>query len=182
MRFIYLLRPFPLAVGLLGLSAFLMQGATYAMLKTEGDIHGRAKAIAEKLVIVSAVLLAAASAVAFVFLDSGKILTSITGWISFVIVVVSLFMLKASIKSGTDMMSFILSSLSFFGLWGMAGSYLFPNLVINNAGESITIFNASSSQLTLTVMLIIALIGVPVMLGYTIYVYRIFKGKVVLKQ
>jgi cytochrome d ubiquinol oxidase subunit II len=43
---------------------------------------------------------------------------------------------------------------------------------------SITIFNASSSQLTLTVMLIIALIGMPLVIGYTICAYRVFQGKI----
>ena len=43
---------------------------------------------------------------------------------------------------------------------------------------SITIFDASSSQLTLTVMLIIALVGMPLVIGYTIYAYKVFKGKV----
>lgn len=180
MRFIYLLRPFPLGVGLLGLTAFLMQGATYAMVKTEGDIYSRAKDIAHKLMLVYVVILFAAALIGFISLDTGKILSNIPGWISFVIVMASLFMLNSSINSGQNLKSFILSSVAFFGLWGMAGSYLFPNLVVNNAGESITIFNSSSSQLTLTVMLIIALIGVPIMLGYTIYVYRIFKGKTAL--
>lgn len=38
--------------------------------------------------------------------------------------------------------------------------------------------DASSSELTLTVMLIIACIGMPIVIGYTIFVYRIFKGTI----
>jgi cytochrome d ubiquinol oxidase subunit II len=90
--------------------------------------------------------------------------------------------LRKSVAGDRPLKSFILSSAAFAGLWGMAGSYLFPNLVVNNAGESITIYNSSSGQLTLTVMLIIALIGVPIMLAYTYYVYRIFKGKTVISH
>ena len=57
---------------------------------------------------------------------------------------------------------------------------LFPNLVIasNDAALSLTIFNASSSFRTLGVMLVIALIGMPVVIGYTVFIHRIFKGKV----
>ena len=60
---------------------------------------------------------------------------------------------------------------------------MFPNLVraSNDPGLNMTLYNASSSQLTLTVMLIIALVGMPVVIGYTIYVYRVFKGKVTLE-
>jgi len=57
---------------------------------------------------------------------------------------------------------------------------LYPNLVIasNDASLSLTIFNASSSFRTLGVMLVIALIGMPVVIGYTVFIHRIFRGKV----
>jgi len=57
---------------------------------------------------------------------------------------------------------------------------VFPNLVIasNDPARSLTIFNASSSFVTLRAMLVIALLGMPVVIGYTIYIHRVFKGKV----
>ena len=59
--------------------------------------------------------------------------------------------------------------------------YSFPNLVkAKDAALSISIYNRSNTQLTLTVILIIALIGMPFVIFYTAYVYKIFKGKVVL--
>ncbi len=174
--FFTLLRPFPLSIGLLGLAAILMQGATYAMLKTKGDIHKRTKELADKIWISYIVLLAIAVVFSFIFLNSFT--QNISGWISLIIVIASLVLLKSFIKSRKEFPAFLMSSLSFIGLWGMAGSYLFPNLVVAiNPANSIAISN-SSSQLTLTVMLIIALIGMPVVIGYTTFVYRVFKGKV----
>ncbi|MFN3781834.1 MAG: cytochrome d ubiquinol oxidase subunit II [Candidatus Kapaibacteriota bacterium] len=41
-----------------------------------------------------------------------------------------------------------------------------------------TIYNAASSQKTLTIMLVIAIIGVPFVLAYTAGIYWIFRGKV----
>ena len=38
--------------------------------------------------------------------------------------------------------------------------------------------NASSSPLTLKTMLILAIIGMPIVIGYTVWTYRTFKGKV----
>ena len=66
------------------------------------------------------------------------------------------------------------------GLLGLAGLSLYPNLVYSNPAPefSLTIVNAASSPRTLKIMLIIALIGMPLVLAYTIAVYRIFKGKV----
>jgi cytochrome bd ubiquinol oxidase subunit II len=179
-RFIYLLRPFPLVIGLVGLAAILSQGATYAMLKTEGSMKDKAQSVAGKIWIAYVALLAVAAVLAQFCLEdaSGKVLS----WVALVITIGALVALKLFISKGSELSAFLASSVAFLGLWGMVGGYLFPNLVINNlkGGENITIFNSSSSQLTLTVMLIIALIGVPIMLGYTIYAYRIFKGKTIL--
>ena len=70
------------------------------------------------------------------------------------------------------------------GLWAAA---IFPALVPANTdfynpsvgpGQALTLFNSSSSQLTLTVMSIIALIGVPLVLFYMYLVYKVFAGKV----
>ncbi len=75
--------------------------------------------------------------------------------------------------------AFIGSSVSFVSLWIMAGAALYPNLVrATIEAYNLTIFNASSTALTLKIMFIIALIGMPVVIAYTIYVYRVFKGKV----
>jgi cytochrome d ubiquinol oxidase subunit II len=48
------------------------------------------------------------------------------------------------------------------------------------AGHDLTIYNASSTPGTLTVMLIIALVGMPLVIGYTALVYKVFMGKVIL--
>ncbi|MGE5500201.1 MAG: cytochrome d ubiquinol oxidase subunit II, partial [Syntrophothermus sp.] len=57
---------------------------------------------------------------------------------------------------------------------------IFPNLVLSNPvpANSLTIYNAASSQKTLMIMLIIAIIGIPFVLGYTASIYWIFRGKV----
>ena len=65
------------------------------------------------------------------------------------------------------------------GSGGSPGRTSIPNLVraSNDPGLSLTIRNASSSPLTLKVMLVIALVGMPLVVGYTIYAYRVFRGK-----
>jgi cytochrome d ubiquinol oxidase subunit II len=57
---------------------------------------------------------------------------------------------------------------------------IFPYLVLSrpDPGLSLTIYNAASSSKTLTIMLIIALTGVPIVLAYTGSIYYIFRGKV----
>jgi cytochrome d ubiquinol oxidase subunit II len=60
---------------------------------------------------------------------------------------------------------------------GIAG--LFPNLIPSNLDPlySLTIYNSSSSRLTLTIMTAVALIIVPVVISYKIWVYRIFSRR-----
>ena len=71
------------------------------------------------------------------------------------------------------------SSVSIAGLMALVGATIFPNLVpaLGNAAWSLTIENASSSPLTLKTMLIIALIGMPVVILYTAWLYKTFAGK-----
>ena len=61
----------------------------------------------------------------------------------------------------------------------VAGAAQFPRLITasNNPALSLTIYNSSTGLYTLQIMAIIALIGMPVVIGYTIFVYRLFKGK-----
>ena len=84
-----------------------------------------------------------------------------------------------SARKANDKRTFLLSSLTFLGLWGVVGAIHYPNLVrATDPALSLTIANASSSALTLKVMLLIALVGMPLVVGYTVFAYRVFKGKV----
>lgn len=62
----------------------------------------------------------------------------------------------------------------------MFGMGMYPNLIYSNpiVENSLNIYNAASSQKTLTIILIIALIGMPLVLSYTFSIYWIFRGKV----
>lgn len=84
-----------------------------------------------------------------------------------------------SIKKKNDTASFWESSFSFIGLWIAGAAVHFPNLIKANNDQSlsITIFNSSTGLQILQLMSVIALIGMPVVVAYTIFVYRIFKRK-----
>lgn len=176
--FFTLLRPFPLAVGLLGLVAILSQGATYAALKIEGDVQSRARELTGKLWIAYLALAVVAFGLAVVCVDG--VLTNIVAWIFGLLFVAAVIVMKNMSGNGEDMKAFLASSTAFMALWGIVASMQFPVLVrATEAANSLTIRNSSSGQLTMTVMLIIGLIGMPLVIGYTIMVYRFFKGKVI---
>jgi cytochrome d ubiquinol oxidase subunit II len=83
-------------------------------------------------------------------------------------------------KKGSQGKAFLFSSLSIAGMMGITGAALFPRLLpaLGSPELSLTAANSSSSELTLKIMLIIALIGVPIVFAYTIWVYKMFGGKV----
>lgn len=181
-NFFTLLRPFPLVVGLMGLFAMLLQGSTFTALKAEGELQQRARKITSVVGAGFMVLFILTIAAGLVFVEgaTSKILT----WVFALVVFAGCGLAHMANKKGQDMKTFVMSSLIHVGLWGMAAAVLFPNLVVasNDVALNMTVYNSSSSQLSLTVMLIIALIGMPIVIGYTIYVYRAFKGKVKLAE
>jgi cytochrome d ubiquinol oxidase subunit II len=174
--FFTLLRPLPLAFGLLGLCAFLMHGAAYAALKTEGALLERARRAARVLALAFAGAFALAFFAVLAYLPAA--LKSVPAWAFSALVWAALVLFALSVKAKRDGRAFAFSSAAFLGLWGMVGAIHYPNLVrAADPAMSLTVANASSSALTLKVMLLIALVGMPAVIGYTIFAFRVFKGK-----
>jgi cytochrome d ubiquinol oxidase subunit II len=88
------------------------------------------------------------------------------------------------IHLGRDARAFLSSCVAMVALMALFGLEMFPNLVLSNPlpEHSLTVYNASSSRKTLGIMLTIALIGVPIVLAYTLSIYWIFRGKVKLDR
>ncbi|HYG68308.1 MAG TPA: cytochrome d ubiquinol oxidase subunit II, partial [Anaeromyxobacteraceae bacterium] len=77
--------------------------------------------------------------------------------------------------------AFLASATAIVAMVFVSALTMFPRLVPSSIdlANSLTVYNAASSKTTLTVMLVIALVGMPLVLLYTAFVYRVFKGKVV---
>jgi len=176
-----LLNPFALTVGLLASSMFVMQGATWLSLKTEGLVHARSRRAA--LLAWPAFVVLWLVVTVFSRADAGHLWANYdnpVAWIAPVAFVVVAGAFPVALRAGRDGLAFGLSSLSIAALIGTMGIGLYPNLLpaTGDAARSLTIHNAASSDLSLTVMLIIALIGMPLVIGYTAFIYWRFRGKV----
>ena len=179
-NFFTLLRPYPLAVGVLGLFAILMQGVTYAILKTDGELNETAYKLSGKIYYGYAAMFVVTVVAAFIVMPDR--MYNICAWIAGAAFLISMVFIKFSLAAKKELKAFLASSLAFISLWGIVGAIQFPVLVrALDSALNITIYNASSSKLTLTVMFIIAVIGMPIVIGYTAYAYRVFKGKITLK-
>lgn len=184
--FFGLLNPYAILVGLTGVVLFTMHGAVYMTMKTEGKQLERMIKWANSGWIAFVVLYLLTTLATFFF--APFLFDGIMGnplfWILFILLLVSIFYLPLGLKSNKFFLSFLASSLIIASIIGLSAVSLFPRLVpsITDLSYSLTVYNASSSQYTLNAMLIIALIGMPLVIGYTIFIYKVFKGKVVITK
>jgi cytochrome d ubiquinol oxidase subunit II len=181
-----LLNPYALLVGLTTVFMLATHGAIYLSMKTEGDILARVKRWIPRLMVVFFVLntilvlwtVAAHDLIADRYLQQP--LLAVFPAAALLAVIVAWFM----VKRGRYFVAFLLSAAMIAGLLFSAAIGLYPNLLVStiNSQYNLTIFNAASQPNTLTVMLIIALIGLPFVLFYTAGVYYFFRGKVQLSS
>jgi cytochrome d ubiquinol oxidase subunit II len=181
-NFFTLLNPYALMVGVLALVALAFHGAIYAMLKTAGALGAQAKGWVSLsgpvYLVLSIIAIGVTVATQPHLVENYSRLPLL--WIIPVLAITFIAAAMRYAKKDRHGLAFLFSSLSIAGLMAGGGAGLFPRLVpaLGNLELSMTAGNASSSPLTLKIMFIMAVIGVPIVAGYTIWVYKMFWGKV----
>jgi len=175
--FLDLLNPFALLVGVTTVALFMMHGAIYTVLKTEGELHDIARRWVKNAIIVFVVCYAVTTLVTLLYLP--HMLRYFREYpVLFVVPLVTMLAIAnipREIHHRRDFAAFLSSCAAIVGLMLLVGIGMFPNLVLARPDPSLslTIFNAASSPKTLKVMLIIAAIGIPLVLAYTTSIYYI---------
>lgn len=201
-----LVRPFPLLCGVTALAMLLMHGAAYLGLKTEGMVAWRARRVLLAC-SMSLVVLLSIGAFWVSRLDgyvlgtsdpngpSNPLVQSVTlvqgawqvnfqhhGWMLLapLLAYVGAFTAAAAAKARRELLAFVASALSVAGIIFTAGLGLFPFLLPSSAApsQSLTIWDASSSQHTLFIMVVAVLVFLPLIIVYTGWVFRVLRGKV----
>lgn len=179
--FFTLLRPLPLLVGITGVCMIILQGATYLTMKTDGDLAEKIKSKAFwswRAFIVMLILTTAFSAVT----EIEKMELFISRWTAYptlILLVGAIYLVKRFLQSNDYFKAFISSSAIILSMFLIVAVSIFPNIVPSLApATDMSIYKAASSHLTLTIMLIIALIGMPLVIGYTTYIHIVFRGKI----
>ena len=174
-----LLNPYGLIGGLTMVAVFLLHGANFLTLRLEGEVRESARNAAKKLYLAAAVMVVVLAITTYIYTD---ILTKI-GVDPGVVPILAVVVLLATIyfiNHGMEGWAFtftglhiILTQVAFFTL-------MFPRVMISstNADWSLTIYNASSSPYTLSVMSIVALIFMPIVLAYQAWTYYMFRKRV----
>ena len=180
--FLGLLNPYSVLVGLVSLSMFVMHGALYLRMKSEGALHERMGKVA--VGAWAAFLAVYGIATVATFLVSPFLFEKVAAkpvfWALIALLAAGLFTIPRATRAGRSGTAFLASSATIVASIFLAATSLYPRLVPSLGGlwNSLDIYNSASSPKTRTVMLVIALLGMPLVLVYTAVVYRIFKGKV----
>jgi cytochrome bd ubiquinol oxidase subunit II len=176
-----LLNPYGLLGGVLFVLLFLMHGAIWLAVKTQGGLYDRAAKAANNLwpvLLVVAVLFLVASFFATPLYDNYLAHPAMS--VVILITVAALLGIKVFLKKQAMFKAWFASALTIIGatFYGVLG--LYPNMFPSTLDPqfSLTAHNASSSALTLKIMLMVALIFVPVVIAYQAWAYKTFSGKI----
>ena len=158
---------------------FVMHGAIYMAMKSEDDQKERMVNWANRSWVVFLILYVLATFFTFFegsYLFQG-LLSNVLFWILLIVLLLSIVFIPVSLKSEKFGRAFFFSSLMIAAMIGLAALSLFPKLVPSSIDliYSLTIYNASSTPRTLLTMFIIALIGMPIVIGFMFIVC--LKGK-----
>ena len=204
--FFGLLNPFALLCGLVSLFMILMQGAAWLQMKTTDDVHASARNVAQIMGLLTAALFVAAgfwvqgmegyvitSAIDMnapsnplnkeVIREVGAWMNNFEAypvlWAAPALGVAMPLLAVVASRFEKGGFAFLLSSLGNAGVIFTAGLSMFPFVMPSSRvpSHSLTMWDATSSELTLNLMTGVAFVMVPIILGYTSWTYYKMFGR-----
>ena len=177
-----LLRPYPLFVGLTTVALFAMHGAIYVVMKTEGELQAQVRRWIPRTIGLFVAGYVITPVLTLVFIP--HMTTTLRDHPILLVVPVlnalAIANIPREIHKGRDFRAFLSSCAAMLLLMALFGIGMYPDMIYSSPlpENSLTIYNAASSAKTHQIMLIIAIIGMPIVVAYTISIYWIFRGKV----
>jgi cytochrome bd ubiquinol oxidase subunit II len=184
--FLGLLQPYPLLLGVTTVALFMMHGAIYGAMKTEGGLHDKLRRWAMNAIIFFVICSAITTMATLLYEPRMAERLKDHPWLFSIALInmLSIANIPREFHRGNDWLAFLSSCATMVTLMALFGINQYPYLVYSwpHPENSLDIINAASSQKTLGIMLVIACIGVPVVLTYTACIYWVFRGKVKLDR
>lgn len=163
--------------GLAAVCLFAFHGALFLTLKTEGPVLQSAKSMANRFALPALLLLLALGIYSFTSIPvlSQKSLAFKSIPILAGLSLAGAWLLQRKERYG---LAFALTGICIAATVAALFVGMFPNVMISSLGYNLTIYNASSSPYTLRIMSFVVLIFLPIVLGYQIFTYWIFRKRV----
>ena len=180
--FFGLLKPYALLTGLTALMAIVTHGALFLCVKTEGELQQQARRWARNAggLFVAGYILTTIATLIWAPHMTAPFGRHVLWLLLPLLTVLAIANLARSWRHERYGWAFLSSCVTLASLLATFGVGMYPNLIRSNPTpeHSLTVLNAASSPKTLGIMLVIAAIGMPLVIGYSIYAYRAFRGKV----
>lgn len=176
------LNPYAFSVGITTLALFMVHGAIYLTMKTSGKLFYKATRFVNRAIMFFVIAFIVTTIYSLIELRHLKStfdenpLLYVVPLLSFL----SIANIPRLVSKRNYMGAFIFSALTMSFLLILVAIQFFPILIYSTDPQAnhLTIYKAAASQKTLGIMLMMAAIGVPIVVSYTIFVYKTFWGKV----
>ncbi|NTE36903.1 cytochrome d ubiquinol oxidase subunit II [Agrobacterium tumefaciens] len=203
-----LLNPYAILCGLVSVAMLIMHGAAWLVLKTDGPVAARARGFGSIAALATTVLFALGGVFLWLGIDGYRFTSEVVTdgpsnplsktvevaggvwfanyaahpWMMLAPALGLVFPLVAFVllRARREVLALLSSSLAIFGIIATVGLTMFPFILPSSVDpkSSLTVWDASSSHMTLFIMLVVALIFIPIIVAYTSWVYRVLWGKV----
>lgn len=176
------LNPYAIMTGFTTLFLFMVHGAIYLLLKTEGRLYTKLTLLLKKGMILFMVAFGITTMYTLIYIPhlSDDFQNNPILFIFPLLVFLSIANVPRLASKHNFKMAFLFSAITIALMLSLVAIELYPNLLISTLGDELTIdiYNSASSTKSLQILLKIVAIGAPLVLGYTIFIYRTFRGKV----
>ncbi|GAP70921.1 cytochrome bd-I ubiquinol oxidase subunit 2 apoprotein [Bacteroidales bacterium 6E] len=180
--FFEFLNPYSLMVGVTTLALMMTHGAIYLLLKTEGRLYAKLTILLRNGIIFFIVTFTITTLYTLIYIPhlSDEFKNNPELFIVPVLMFLSIANIPRLAHKRKYGQAFLFSSITISLLLILVAIELYPTLLMStlDPANSITVYNAASSEKSLGIMLTITAIGGPLVLIYMFFVYRTFRGKV----
>lgn len=179
--------PYTIFLGVTSVALFMMHGAIFLLMKTEGALYDHIRRWINPMIIFFVMCYVIATIGTLLSMPHMIDVMLRHLWL-FTVALLAVFAIAnipRCIHRAKVGFAFLSSCLSIALLFALFGIGIYPNLVrssIDPEKNSLTLYNAAAAPSTLKVILIVASIGVPLVLAYGFWIYRIFRGKVIVES
>lgn len=180
------INPYAILVGITTLALFMMHGAIYLLLKTEGRLYAKLTILLKNAVIFFIVAFSITTLYTLIYIPhlSDDFKSNPELFILPILAFLSIANLPRLASKRKYTQAFFFSSLTVSLLLILVAIELYPVLIVSTIDEAynITVYSAAASDKSLGIMLLMAAIGAPLVAAYTFFVYKTFAGKVKLDE
>ena len=206
--FFGLLNPFALLAGLVSVAMLVMHGATWLQVKTEGAVAERARTFGSVAAIATVVLYAVAGVALWAMVDGYRITSAVSvagpsnpmfktaevaagawfanyaahpwTWAAPVLGLAAPLLALVFLRLRRAVPALLASALGIAAIILSVGASMFPFILPSSLDPraSLTVWDSSSSHMTLFIMLVATTIFIPIIVAYTSWVYKVLWGKV----